>query len=93
MTIKKTSLTAVCALVGWVLLLALVTRFTSAAPSVRVLFPSLSFIMELPPVSILNKNSWSITLQSNDANLVASLYQKGALLVLPSGLHGCLPRP
>ncbi len=92
MTIRTVALTLLIVTMCWIALLALITRFSNTAPSVRVLFPSLSLISQLPPVSILDKNSWSMTLQSNDPELVRALYARGAWLVLPSGLQGCLPR-
>jgi len=93
MTIRAFALTCIAVVICWIGILALVTRFSNTAPSVRVIFPSLSLIIKLPPVSILDKNSWSMTLQNRDPALVKKLYQSGAWLVLPSGLQGCLPLP
>lgn len=77
--------------VGWIGTLALVMRM-AGAPAALVILPPAGFVAGLPAgVSVVNSGPVSLTLLGGD-DLVATLYQLGALLVLPAGLTGCLPQ-
>lgn len=76
---------------AWLGLLALVARFSSAAPMLLVLFPGADFIAHLPQgVAVTGSSAISLTLRADDPDLAAQLYQAGAWLVLPAGLAGCV---
>jgi hypothetical protein len=78
----------------WIALMAMVMRFSDAAPAAVVFFPSDDFIGTLPEdITILSSTSMTITLSSEQREFGAALYQAGAKLVLPAGLTGCLPLP
>ena len=76
----------------WVAVLALVMRFSDAAPAAVVILPGADFLQSLPEgVAILSRSSLSLTVQSDLPGLAQILYATGAALVLPAGLPGCLP--
>ena len=63
---------------------------SSAAPTALVLFPKDGFLRDLPEeIAILSATSRSLTLVSLRSDFTQTLYQAGALLVLPAGLSGC----
>ena len=91
MIIKRILMAIPLVLVGWIAVMALVMRFSDAAPAAVVVFPSERLMAELPEgAAILGLNPVALTL-ANDAGLTAALYDRGAWLVLPAGLTGCLP--
>ncbi|MCO6384495.1 MAG: hypothetical protein JXQ91_08755 [Vannielia sp.] len=74
--------------------MALVMRFSDAAPAAVVLLPGPGFLAALPgDAAIVSQNRVSLTLKSKQPDFAARLYRAGALLVLPAGLTGCLPLP
>ncbi|KMW58609.1 hypothetical protein AIOL_003587 [Candidatus Rhodobacter oscarellae] len=74
--------------------MALVMRFTDAAPAAVVILPSKPFIAAMPEgIAILSQNRLTLTLRDDGPDLAARLYASGAWLVLPAGLTGCLPLP
>ena len=78
-------------LVAWIALMALVMRFSDAAPAAVVPFPSEALMVSLPEgAAILDLNGLALTL-ANQPELTKNLYDAGAWLVLPAGLTGCLP--
>ncbi len=94
MTIKQLLLGLPLVLVAWIAIMALVMRFSDAAPAAIVLFPSPEFMAALPEnVAVIAGNSVSVSLSSDTPGFGATLYRAGALLVLPAGLTGCLPLP
>jgi hypothetical protein len=77
----------------WIALLAGVMRLSGVAPAALVVMPPSGFLARLPAgIAVLSRGPFSLTVQSTDAGLVASLYAAGAPLVLPAGLTGCLPQ-
>ncbi|MEE9387341.1 MAG: hypothetical protein V3U96_01920 [Paracoccaceae bacterium] len=94
MTIKGVLLALPLIIFGWITIMALVMRFSDAAPAAVVLFPSAEFVAALPKgTAIIAANAVSVTLRADISDFGESLYQAGALLVLPAGLTGCLPLP
>ncbi|SIO17228.1 hypothetical protein [Vannielia litorea] len=92
--IRRIALWAPVILVAWVAVMALVMRFSDAAPAAVVMLPSRAFLAALPPdAAILRQTAATITLKSDTPDFAARLYRAGALLVLPAGLTGCLPLP
>ena len=90
-TIKRLMVAVPLVLVVWVALMAVVMRFSEAAPAAVVPFPAANFIDGLPDdVAVLDYGRASLTL-ANRKDLAKDLYAAGALLVLPAGLTGCLP--
>ena len=76
---------------GWIAVMALVMRFSDAAPAAVVLFPGEALMTGFPKeAAILGINPVALTL-ANRPGLAADLYASGAWLVLPAGLTGCLP--
>ncbi|MBS8228692.1 hypothetical protein DYI42_20900 [Vannielia litorea] len=74
--------------------MALVMRFSDAAPAAVVMFPSEGFIAALPSdAAVISAGPATVTLKSDTPDFAARLYAAGALLVLPAGLTGCLPLP
>ncbi len=93
MTIKSTVLSVILPLVGWVGILAGVNILSDEAPAALVLFPDQDFLAQMPEdISVLAATPFSVTVASEDAGLARELYRKGALLVLPAGLPGCVSR-
>ena len=78
---------------GWITIMALVVRFSDAAPAAVVILPDENLLKTLPGVAVLARGPATITLRDDAPNLAARLYAAGALLVLPAGLTGCLPLP
>ena len=79
---------------AWLALVALVTRFSDAAPLVLVVLPDDAFLAHLPPeMAIVSRSRLSITLRSDAPDIAGRLYAAGAMLVLPAGLKGCLGLP
>lgn len=75
----------------WILLMALVMRFSDAAPAAVVPFPSATLMASLPEeAAFLSLSNGAVTF-ANRAGLAEDLYAAGAWLVLPAGLTGCLP--
>lgn len=92
MTIRAIFIALPLMLVGWLSIILSVSYFSDEAPAQVVMFPQPQFISNLPrEVKIMGSNSWSITLSSSSPDFAKSLYAKGARLVLPAGLPGCLP--
>lgn len=92
MTIKGWICSIGAVLVGWFGLQLLVMYFTDAAPGAVVLFPSADFVSHLPDgVSVVGVGTNWIALKSDTPSLGKMLYVKGARVVLPAGLPGCLP--
>ena len=90
-TTKRVMLAVPIVVFAWLGIMAGVMRFSDAAPAAVVPFPSRAFMEALPSdVAILGLTRVSITL-ANSPDLTRSLYQAGALAVLPAGLTGCLP--
>ncbi len=66
--------------------------WTSAAPAARVMFPSAALIQALDAdMRILEHDSYSITIASELPDLSRTLYRRGARIILPAGLTGCVP--
>jgi len=94
MTIRGVLLALPLMLAGWISVLLAVSYFSDEAPAQVVLFPDPHFLSNLPAdISVMGSNSWSVTLSSPESQFARSLYAKGARLVLPAGLLGCLPVP
>jgi len=92
MTIKRAILAAPILFGGWLFILISVGLITDSAPASVVLFPSKSFIENLPEnVAIISTTSYSLTLSSDMKEFAHALYSNGAWIVLPAGLTGCLP--
>ncbi|MCG6903283.1 MAG: hypothetical protein LJE68_11440 [Rhodobacter sp.] len=81
------------AVLGWIAIMAVVMRFSDAAPAAVVFFPPEGFVASLPEdTTILSYTRYTLTLQSEQTTgFGAILYRSGAWLVLPAGLIGCLP--
>jgi len=91
MTTKRVLAALPIVLVGWIAVMALVMRFSSAAPAAVVLLPAQSLLANLPQeTAILGLSGWALTVR-NSAGVTEDLYAAGAWLVLPAGLTGCLP--
>lgn len=80
-------------LTAWIAIMALVMRYSDAAPAAVVILPGERFIAAMPDAAILSRSPVSITLKSDAPAFAKSLYGAGAWLVLPAGLTGCLPLP
>ena len=94
MTIRAFLIAIPAMFLGWVLVLVAVGLLTDEAPASVVLFPSEDFLNALPVgASVLGTGLYSITLKSDAPRFAQSLYQSGAMIVLPAGLPGCLPLP
>lgn len=90
--IIRSLLTLIAVAIGWVGVLAGVMYATGDAPAALVLMPSEAFMQNLPDgVSIVGQNNYSVTLNSDSADLAKMLYAAGAFVVLPAGLLGCAP--
>ena len=78
-------------LAGWIAVMALVMRFSDAAPAAVVFWPTQGFMRALPAdAAIIDVNGLAVTF-ANRPGLASDLYSSGAWLVLPAGLTGCLP--
>ena len=91
MTINRLLLAIPLVFVGWIAVMALVMRFSDAAPAAVVPWPTKTFLKSLPGnAAIVDINGIAVTF-ANRPNLAGELYASGAWLVLPAGLTGCLP--
>lgn len=91
MTIKRILLAVPLVFVGWIAVMALVMRFSDAAPAAVVPWPTKGFLHDLPrQAAIVDVNGLAVTF-ANRPDLAKELYAAGAWLVLPAGLTGCLP--
>lgn len=93
MIIRRVIGGALTLLTAWITIMALVMRFSDAAPAAVVVLPTGQFLAAMPDAAILSRSQVSITLQSDSPAFAKSLYAAGAWLVLPAGLAGCLPLP
>lgn len=94
MTIRSLLIAVPLLLVSWIATLSIVALATDEAPAYVVLFPPQEFLSALPNgAAIMSASAFSVTLTSEDAGFARTLYQSGAMLVLPAGLPGCLPVP
>lgn len=94
MTIRRTLLTMLAVVVGWVTVLASVTLVSDAAPGAWAFFPGEGFFAALPEgAAVVGQGPFWVTIRSDAPGLGGDLYAAGALLVLPAGLTGCLPLP
>ena len=90
-TIKRIAIALPLVLVGWVAVMAIVMRFSDAAPAAVVIWPDAGLVgLTDGKVEVLDYGRFSLTL-ANRKGLARDLYEAGALLVLPAGLTGCLP--
>lgn len=91
MTINRILLALPLVIAGWIAVMAVVMRFSDAAPAAVVPFPSKGFLHDLPPqAAIIDVSGIAVTF-ANRPELASDLYAAGAWLVLPAGLTGCLP--
>lgn len=94
MITRRLALAAPLLFLGWIAVMAVVMRFSDAAPAAVVILPPGDFTARLPQdVAILAVSPISLTLRSDGADVARRLYAAGAWLVLPAGLTGCLPMP
>ncbi|MCG6885525.1 MAG: hypothetical protein LJE62_17390 [Silicimonas sp.] len=91
MTINRILVALLLVFTGWIAVMALVMRFSDAAPAAVVPWPTQQFLHDLPPqAAILDVSGLAVTF-ANRPGLAQDLYAAGAWLVLPAGLMGCLP--
>lgn len=91
--IIKVGIWGMALLVGWLAVLAGVMRVSDAAPAALIVAPGPAVMAALPEdTAILTRGPLGVTVTSPRPDLAARLYQAGALLVLPAGLMGCVPR-
>lgn len=91
MTINRILLALPLVFAGWIAVMVLVMRFSSAAPAAVVVWPTKSFMHNLPvQAPVIDVNGLAVTF-ANRPELAKELYSAGAWLVLPAGLTGCLP--
>lgn len=91
MTINRILLALPLVFVGWIAVMAIVLRFSDAAPAAVVPWPTSGFLKNLPQrAAIIDVNGLAVTF-ANRPDLARELYDAGAWLVLPAGLTGCLP--
>ncbi|MEH7830005.1 hypothetical protein [Gemmobacter denitrificans] len=94
MTIKSALGALAMMFTAWLALIALVTVATDDAPAFVVLFPSRTLQRNLgAESSVLSVSAFSLTVASNETHAAMNLYRKGAWLVLPARLRGCVPNP
>jgi hypothetical protein len=92
MTTKQIFFAFGAALCVWLAVMVTVTLLPNAAPAALVMFPSEQFIDALTSdFRIIDHTAVSVTIASDQSN-PASLYALGALIVLPAGLTGCIPK-
>lgn len=78
--------------IAWLAILAIVLRAGGSAPAVFVPLPPAGLVgARSGDVAITGASPISITLRSEDSDLVARVYDAGAWLVLPAGLEACIP--
>ena len=93
-TIRRGLLVALLLFASWIAVMALVMRFSDAAPAAVVILPGEGFLAALPAdAAIVAQGPATVTLKSETPAFARRLYAAGALLVLPAGLTGCLPLP
>ena len=91
---RRVALALPVILVAWLGTLAAVALSTDAAPGYVALFPAPGLAEDLPEgAAILALMPVSITLRNPGEGFARELYARGARLVLPAGLPGCLPLP
>ena len=91
MSIRRLLLALPFVLAAWITVMAVVMRFSDAAPAAVVPWPTAGFLKRLPAeTAIIDVNGLAITFANRPA-LAADLYAAGAWLVLPAGLTGGLP--
>ncbi len=91
MTFNRVLLALPLVFVGWIAIMAVVMRFSDAAPAAVVPWPTKAFLHDLPThAAIVDVNGLAVTF-ANRPDLARDLYAAGAWLVLPAGLIGCLP--
>ena len=79
---------------GWLGVLVLVGLLTDVAPGYVVVLPKAGLLDDLPQESgVLSATRFSVTLANPGGGFARDLWRRGALLVLPAGLPGCLPLP
>jgi hypothetical protein len=89
--IKRLAWALPLVVLAWIALMAVVMRFSDAAPAAVIPFHGLQMLSSLPKdAAILEVTPQALTL-ANRAGLTRDLYDAGAWLVLPAGLTGCLP--
>ena len=90
MTIKSFVLALPLVFCGWIGTLMAISALSDEAPAQMVLFPSTEFLNNLPEeTSIMELSGWRVVLASSQSSFGRTLYERGALIVLPSGLRGC----
>ena len=91
MTTRRIVVALGLTLTGWLTIMALVMRFSDAAPAAVVPFPSERLVAGLPEeTGILGLDRCALTV-ANAPGTAAALDEAGAWIVLPAGLKGCLP--
>lgn len=94
MTTRSWLLAVVLVLIGWVGVQAAVMRASDIAPGAIALFPKPGFAANLPAdIAIVGLGTFWIAVRYDGPDLAKTLYSKGARLVLPAGLPGCLSLP
>lgn len=94
MTISRILLILGAVFFGWITVMALVMRFSDAAPAAVAFLPQKGFVENLPEnAAVIASNRLSFTVSGDVPGMGATLYKAGAWLVLPAGLTGCLPLP
>jgi len=92
MTIRQFLMAIPLLFVAWISVLVAVGLLSDEAPASVVFFPSEKFTTNLPDgAAVLAKSRFTITLRSDEPQFAKSLYKRGARIVLPAGLAGCLP--
>ena len=92
MIIKRLLIGLPLVVIGWIGILAGVMGATGQAPAALVILPPADLLDHLPAgTAVVSIGPYSVTLRGGD-DLVTTLYQAGAKLVLPAGLTGCLPQ-
>lgn len=96
-TIRRWSLYLLLVFLGWIGVLSLVMVLSDAAPGAIAYFPSSDAAPNLPEgAGVISGGAvWGggywIGVRSDSPGLGGDLYRAGAVMVLPSGLAGCLP--
>ena len=94
MTIRRVFVLVAAVFTGWIAVMALVVRFSDAAPAAVAFFPREGFIHALPEeAAVISSGPLSYTVSGDVNGMGAALYKAGARFVLPAGLTGCLPLP
>ncbi len=94
MTIRRAFVLVAAVFTGWIAVMAVVMRFSDAAPAAVALFPRAGFMQALPDsAAVISSGSLFYTVSGDVKGMGAALYKAGARLVLPAGLTGCLPLP